>query len=169
VALVIRGRPADLVKLTETARRLHLRASVALSGTATAYDVAQVRRSGLNPIPELQGRGVGSWFHASEQIEQQLTQYGLGRSFYYLAPADGFTLTDYLLVRRLGGEPVRGRELDLRDDHALLGLHPGEIIVANLASDRASRAALRASIRTIERSGLAIASVQGLAADDVQS
>jgi processive 1,2-diacylglycerol beta-glucosyltransferase len=165
VALVIRGQLHDLLALSGTARRIHLRVSVAVTGSPTALDVARLRRSGLDPIPELRARGVASWFEASRQIEEQRVRYGLGRSFYYVAPDDGFTLTDYLLARRLGGEPVQGRTAALTDGRELSSLRPGEIVVATLDSDRLTQhAALLATIRRIERAGLEVSSVQRLAA-----
>ena len=164
VALVIRGRPRNLLALTGVARRLHLRASVAVTGPVSTRDVQSLRRSGFDPIPELRGQGVSSWFEASHQVDEQRSRYGLDRSFYYLAPHEGFTLTDYLLARRLGGKPVQGHEIDLTDPSEAV-LRPGTIVIATVAPDRTPiRAALIATIRRIERTGLAVTSVQRLAA-----
>ena len=164
VALVIRGRPRNLLALTGVARRLHLRASVAVTGPVSTRDVQSLRRSGFDPIPELRGQGVSSWFEASHQVDEQRSRYGLDRSFYYLAPHEGFTLTDYLLARRLGGKPVQGREVDLTDPSEAV-FHPGTIVIATVAPDGTPiRAALIATIRRIERTGLAVTSVQRLAA-----
>ncbi len=164
VALVIRGRPRNLLALTGVARRLHLRASVALTGAVSTRDVQSLRRSGFDPIPELRAQGVSSWLEASPQLAEQRGRYGLDRSFYYLAPHEGFTLADYLLARRLGGKPVQGHEIDLTDLSEAV-LRPGTIVIATVAPDRTPiRAALIATIRRIERSGLAVTSVQRLAA-----
>jgi processive 1,2-diacylglycerol beta-glucosyltransferase len=164
VALVIRGRPRNLLALTGVARRLHLRASVAVTGPVSTREVQSLRRSGFDPIPELRGQGVSSWFEASHQVDEQRSRYGLDRSFYYLAPHEGFTLTDYLLARRLGGKPVQGHEIDLTDPSEAV-LRPGTIVIATVAPDRTPiRAALIATIRRIERTGLAVTSVQRLAA-----
>jgi processive 1,2-diacylglycerol beta-glucosyltransferase len=164
LALVIRGRPRNLLALTAVARRLQLRASVAVTGPVSTRDVLSLRRSGFDPIPELHAQGVSSWFEASHQIGEQRSRYGLDRSFYYLAPHDGFTLTDYLLARRLGGKPVQGREVDLTDTSGAV-FHPGTIVIVTVAPNKTPiRAALIATIRRIERTGLAITSVQRLAA-----
>jgi processive 1,2-diacylglycerol beta-glucosyltransferase len=165
VALVIRGRPSNLLALTGAARRIHLRASVAVTGPVSALDLQRLRRSGFDPIPELRAQGVSSWFEASHQIDEQRSRYGLDRSFYYLAPHEGFTLTDYLLARRLGGKPVQGREVDLTDPSGAV-FHPGTIVIATVAPDRTPiRAALIATIRRIAKSGLAVTSVRRLAAN----
>lgn len=164
VALVIRGRPRNLLALTTVARRLHVRASVALTGPVSTRDVQSLRRSGFDPIPELRAQGVSSWFEATHQIDEQRGRYGLDRSFYYLAPHEGFTLTDYLLARRLGGRPVQGREVDLADPSRAV-FHRGAIVIVTVAPHGApTRAALIATIRRIERAGLAVTSVQRLAA-----
>jgi len=162
VALVIRGHPRTLLELAPLARGLHLRASVAISGPMSSAGVARLRRAGLDPIPELRARGVRSWFDVSQQLGEQRSLYGLGPSFYYLAPDDGFTLTDYLLARRLGGRPLRGTSVSTAGSAP--SLHAREILVFTLEPDRAPiRAALRGLIRELERSRLAISSVQRLA------
>ena len=164
VALVIRGRPRNLLALTAVARRLHLRASVAVTGPVSTRDVQSLRRSGFDPIPELRARGVSSWFEATHQIDEQRGRYGLDRAFYYLAPHEGFTLTDYLLARRLGGKPVQGRNVDLTDPSGAV-FRQGAIVIVTVAPHGAqTRAALIATIRRIERTGLAVTSVQRLAA-----
>lgn len=165
VALVIRGRPRDLLGIARIGERLHLRASVSATGALTAAEVAELRRSGLDPIPELRARGVPSWFDVSRQIEEQRARYGLARPFYYLAPNEGFTLVDYLLARRLGGEPLQGREVVPDDRRSPVSLRPGEIGVLTLGSGSIpARLALRAAIRRIEGEGLVVSSVPRLAA-----
>ena len=163
-ALVIRGRPHDLLALTAVARRLHLRASVAVTGPVSTRDVQSLRRFGFDPIPELRAQGVSSWFEASREIGEQRSRYGLDRSFYYLAPHEGFTLTDYLLARHLGGKPVQGRAVDLADPSRAV-FHRGAIVIVTVTPHGAqTRAALIATIGRIERTGLAVTSVQRLAA-----
>jgi processive 1,2-diacylglycerol beta-glucosyltransferase len=161
--LVLRGRPTDLLALAPLARRLQVQASVAVSGRLSTADVATLRSAGLDPIPELRDRGVRSWFDASRQLDGQRTSYGLDRSFYYLAPKEGFTLPDYLLGRKLDGAPIQGRALDLADPAEPLSFHRGEIVVVTLDPDRPLAADLRGAVRAIEHDGLAVSSVQGLA------
>jgi processive 1,2-diacylglycerol beta-glucosyltransferase len=163
VALVVRGRPHDLLALAPIARRDHLRASVVASGPLTAEDVAALRAAGLDPIPELRNGGVAASFDARDQLRRQAASYKLRGPFYYLAPHEGFTITVYLLGRELGGAPLQAG-CDLPTGGRDLGsLHPGEVVVATLGPDRAhDPARLLASIRRVERAGLAVSSVQRL-------
>ena len=166
VALVVRGRRRDLLALAPIARREHLRASVAASDALTSRDVAMLRRAGLDPIPELRADGVTPWFEAADQLRPQVASYRLRGSFYYLAPREGYTISDYLLARHLGGEPLQAG-YQLGSGSSDLGrLHPGEVVVATLGPDHRYRPAqLLTSVRRLERTGLAVSSVQRLASE----
>jgi UDP-N-acetylglucosamine:LPS N-acetylglucosamine transferase len=166
LALIVRGQPADVLALTDLPRRFRFRASVAVSGDLSAREVTRLRRAGLEPIPELRARGVHSWLGASAQVDFQRTRYAAGRSFLFLAPREGFTLTDYLLVRRLGGEPVQGRNLVPGDRDGLSSLRAGDVVVATLTSGRVARAALLDTVRSIGRRGLEVGSAQNLASQN---
>lgn len=170
VALIIRGRSSDLLAFASLIRRDRLHASVAVSGLLSARDVAALRASGLDPIPVLQSGGVASWFDASDQLHGQTTRYGLHGRFYYLAPGEGFTITDYLLARDLGGRPLQaGCNLASWNGNAR-SLHPGEVVVATLHPGLPTdRTHLLATIRRIEHAGLGASSVQQLAADAARS
>ena len=164
VAVVVRGRPSDLLALAPIARRAQLRVSVAASAPLTAKDIAALRIAGLDPIPELSSGGVRGSFDARGQLRRQVASYALGGHFYYLAPHEGFTIVDYLLARGLGGAPLQaGCELAAcgRDPGSI---HPGEVVLATLGPDRDhDHDQLLASIRRVESAGLAISSVQRLA------
>jgi UDP-N-acetylglucosamine:LPS N-acetylglucosamine transferase len=164
VALVVRGQRRDLLALAPIARKDHLQASVASSAPLRAEDVATLRAAGLDPIPELRAGGVAASFEARGQLQRQVARYRLRGRFNYLAPSEGFTIADYLLVRELGGAPIQaGCDLATRG-RGLGSLHPGEVVVATLGPDREhSRAYLLASIRRLEHAGLAVSSVQRLA------
>jgi hypothetical protein len=164
VALVVRGQPRDLLALSSIARKAHLHASVVASGTLTADEVAWLRAAGLDPIPELRAGGVAASFDARGQLQRQVASYNLSGHFYYLAPHEGFTITDYLLARELGGKPIQtGSDLPARG-RDLRSLHPGEVVAATLGPERAhDQAHLVASVRHLERAGLTVMSVQRLA------
>jgi len=170
VALVVRGRRRDLLALAPIARRDHLQASVAVSERLSAEDVAALRAAGLDPIPELRAGGVAGSLAARGQLQGQIARYQLRGRFYYLAPSEGFTITDYLLARELGGAPIQAG-CDLTTHGRDLGsLHPGEVVVATLGPDRDhTQAYLLASIRRLERAGLAVSSVQRLASGRLSS
>ena len=171
VALVVRGRRRDLLALAPIARRDHLQASVAVSERLSAEDVAALRAAGLDPIPELRAGGVAGSLAARGQLQGQIARYQLRGRFYYLAPSEGFTITDYLLARELGGAPIQaGCDLTTHGRRDLGSLHPGEVVVATLGPDRDhTQAYLLASIRRLERAGLAVSSVQRLASGRLSS
>jgi processive 1,2-diacylglycerol beta-glucosyltransferase len=164
VALVVRGQPSDLLALAPIARKAHLHASVAASRPLTADDVAALRAAGLDPIPELRDGGVAASFDARGQLQRQVASYTLSGHFYYLAPHEGFTITDYLLARELGGKPIQAG-CDLPTGGRDVGsLHPGEVVAATLGPDRGhDQVHLLASVRHLEQAGLAVSSVQRLA------
>jgi len=164
VALVVRGQRRELLALVPIARRNHLRASVAASAPLTAEDVATLRGAGLDPIPELRAGGIAASVEARGQLQNQVARYRLRGRFYYLAPREGFTITDYLLARELGGTPIQaGRTLSSNRSN-LGSLHPGEVVVATLDTNHGHGGAdLVAAIRRLQRSGLAVSSVQRLA------
>ena len=165
VALVVRGQRRDLLALAPIARREHLHASVSVSDALTGADVATLRAAGLEPIPELRSSGVVSALAARGELQRQLARYRLQGRFYYLAPHEGFTITDYLLIRELGGTPIQaGYQLPSKPPD-LGALHPGEVVLATLAPDQGDGPVrLLASIRRLERAGLPVSSVRRLAA-----
>jgi UDP-N-acetylglucosamine:LPS N-acetylglucosamine transferase len=164
VALVVRGSRRDLLRFAPVARKDRLRVSVAASGRLTSSDVATLRASHLDPIPELWAKGVPSWFEAHGQLESQLTRYRLRGSFYYLAPTDGFTIVDYLLARRLGGRPVQARQELLGRPGRPNDERAGDVVVATLDRDPGhDQQHLLAAIDALRRAGLGVASIQRLA------
>ena len=97
VALVVRGDRASLLAFAPVARRHHLHGSVVTSDPLTRREVALLRAGGLEPLPAITVGGVRSSLAARRELLGQVRGYGLGRSFYFVAPHDGFTITDYLL------------------------------------------------------------------------
>jgi UDP-N-acetylglucosamine:LPS N-acetylglucosamine transferase len=163
VALVVEGKRRELMALAAVARKNHLHASVAAPDPLSDQDVAALRTDGLDPMPELSSRGVRSWFHAHGQLETQRTEYRLSGPFPYLAPREGFTITDYLLARHLGGVPIQAGYSLTPHDLAPVAVHSGEVILATLDDEPGDDTAhLLASVRRIERSGLGVSSVQRL-------
>jgi processive 1,2-diacylglycerol beta-glucosyltransferase len=170
VALVVRGSRRDLLRFAPVARKDRLRVSVAASDGLTSSDVATLRASHLDPIPELWAKGVPSWFEAGGQLESQLTRYRLRGSFYYLAPRDGFTIVDYLLARRLGGRPVQPRKELLGSPGRSENERAGDVVVATLDEDPGhDQRHLLAAIRALRRAGLDVASIQRLASARLSS
>jgi processive 1,2-diacylglycerol beta-glucosyltransferase len=163
VALVVEGKRRELLALAVVARKSHLHASVAADDPLTAADVATLRAGGLDPMPELSSRGVRSWFDAHGQLETQRARYRLSGSFPYLAPREGFTITDYLLARHLGGVPIQAGYRLTPHGFAPAAVHSGEVILATLDDEPGDDIGhLLEAVRQLERSGLAVSSVQRL-------
>ena len=163
VALVIRGQRSDVLALVRLASHEHLHASVAVSDRLDARDVDTLRRAGLEPIPELDARGIASWFETRSQLESQVASYRLSGHFVYLAPQDGFTMGEYLVARHLGGHPIQPVHKLAAGRLDVATITPGEVVVATLAQDSGQgRAHLVASILQLERAGFAVSSVQRL-------
>ena len=170
VALVVEGKRRELLALAVVARKNHLHASVAADDPLTAADVSTLRADGLDPMPELSSRGVRSWFDAHGQLETQRARYRLRGSFPYLAPREGFTITDYLLARHLGGVPIQAGYSLTRHDVAPADVHSGEVILATLDDEPGDDTGhLLAAVRRLERSGLGVSSVQRLSGRELTS
>ena len=108
-------------------------------------------------------RGVRSWFDAHGQLETQRAQYRMSGSFPYLAPREGFTITDYLLARHLGGVPIQAGYSLTQRDFAPAEVHSGEVILATLDDEPGDDTGhLLRAVRRLERSGLGVSSVQRL-------
>ena len=86
VALVVRGRPRDLLALAPNARRDHLRASVAASGPLTAEESPRYARRASTRSRNSATGGVAASFEARGQLRRQVASYRLSGHFYYLAP-----------------------------------------------------------------------------------
>ncbi len=160
VALVVRGDRADLLAFAPIARMHHLHGSVVTSDPLTPSEVAQLRSAGLDPIPELRAEGVRWSLSAERALKAQVREYGLGGSFHYLAPHDGFTITEYLFARHLGGQPLQGSVT--LTAHGNIGLRPGVIVTATLGPGAAEAQRLLRSWQQLSRTGPTISSVQRL-------
>ena len=158
VALVVRGDRASLLAFAPLARRHHLHGSVATADPLAPGEIAQLRASGLDPIPEIAKGGFRASFGMGRNLKAQAHAYRLEHSFYYFAPSDGFTITDYLLVRHLGGIPLQGSDSLTTVNGA--GLHPGAIVTATLNPGTAAAASLLRSWERLARTGPPISSVR---------
>lgn len=163
VALVVRGNRASLLAFAPVARRHHLHGSVVTSDPLTRREVALLRAGGLEPLPAITVGGVRSSLAARRELLGQVRGYGLGRSFYFVAPHDGFTITDYLLAHRLGGTPLQGAVV-LGAAASGAGPRPGAIVTTTLEPGAAAAAQLLRAWEQLARAGPAVSSVQRLAA-----
>ena len=161
VVLVIDGSRTSLLELASRARRQGVHASVATSDVLSPADAAVLRRAGLTPIPTVAPTGR-RWSLSTERcLRKQLTAYGLrpGQPFYYLAPREGFTITEYLYARHNGGRALQGQAvLDNAATH-----HPerGAVLTAHLAPGSGAAEALMTDWLRLERTMRVVAAPVG--------
>jgi hypothetical protein len=163
VALIVRGRRSDLLAFADMTRGFGLHASVAAPTTLGPKDLVALHAAGLDPIPEMASGGIVAALGTRRSLRHQAASYGLEGRFYFLAPREGFTITDYLLAREVGGTPLQARHDLPSSRRGVAALRPGDVVVETLEGDRSSdRARLLRSIRLLQRSGLRISSVAEL-------
>jgi hypothetical protein len=132
------------------------------SDSLTPRQVARLRAGGLDPIPQITVKGIRSSLSAERQLRAQVREYRLGRSFYYVAQRDGFTIAQYLLAHHLGGIPLQAGAALTTVDGA--DLRPGTIVTATLEPGAAAATQLLRSWERVARTSPAISSVQLLTA-----
>jgi processive 1,2-diacylglycerol beta-glucosyltransferase len=170
VALIVRGRRTELLGLAHMTRAFGLHASVAAATTLGPEDLVALRAAGLDPIPEMASGGIVGALGSRRSLRHQAASYGLEGRFYFLAPRDGFTITDYLLAREVGGRPLQASHDLPSSRRGVATLRPGDVVVETLEGDGSSDAArLLRSIRLLQRSGLRISSVAELISGQLPS
>jgi hypothetical protein len=129
VSLVIAVRPTRLHSVERVLAAFGAHASFAVSGAPSPTALSETIRRRDGVLPALERGGAIAAFHAGSRLRRLAHALDLRGRFYYLAPTSGYTLTDYLAGRAVGGSPVVGTSWD--------GAHPaalraGSIIVVNL-------------------------------------
>ena len=165
VALVVHGDRSSVLAFARSVQRRGLHASVVVDDPLTPEQVASLRRSGLDPIPGIRAQGIRSTLTARRQLEAQVRAYGSGRSFYFVAPREGFTITAYLLAHHLGGIPIQ-RGAALPGSPRDLTFQPGEVVMTTLAPGPVAAARLLRSWEALART-VTVSSVQLIAARSV--
>lgn len=132
VALVVRAPSGLIAPLRRQLQADGMDASFAVDNDPRTF--AAVRFCGAHGLPEMHG-GLMHWLGDVRELHRELRALGIhGHHFYYLRPAGGFSLADYFLASRAGGRAVAPREF-LSDSSARVSLHPGDVVVLNVALD----------------------------------
>lgn len=167
VGLMIRAPEATIPMLTAVLAQHGSRASFALRGVPSAATVQALDATQNEPFPELAPGKLIGWIHTRRALNREAAVLGLQGRLYYLAPAGGLTLGQYLLAHRAGAVPVRG-EFTVRDDAALAmkSVHGGQILVVTLdgSAPEASRL-LTELLAQLDRDGLSVEPVRDLIGD----
>lgn len=143
VGLVV-SVPAPLVdRLARALERTHDRASFALQKLPDPRLPILLRGLGDEILPALGGDASTHWLRARGELRRAAQELGLNSRFYYLAPASGLTLAEYVFARSAGGLPVVGAMRVEADGRAAASeLRPGAVIVVTLDPAASAPAAL---------------------------
>ena len=110
-------------------------ASFAFAGTPSSGAVTAVRRSGNEVLLSLQSGSLTSWVHTRRSLSKAAASLGTSLPAVYLPPGDGFSLSEYLLARRLGAVPLTGAtRLESSDPDSRPALEGGSLLVVDLDS-----------------------------------
>ena len=157
VGLVI-GAPAGVSPNLVTAlgqRRAH--ASFAFAVAPDRRTLRALRVAGDEPLPELRPGGLTRWLDTKDELKHEAHALGLPNRSFYLAPASGFTASQYLLGRGIGAGAIVG-SVRIGPDRPGAGrtFHRGEIIVLTLGSEsQTATTALDQLLAGLARQGLA--------------
>ncbi len=157
VGLVI-GAPAGVSPNLVTAlgqRRAH--ASFAFAVAPDRRTLRALRVAGDEPLPELRPGGLTRWLDTKDELKHEAHALGLPNRSFYLAPASGFTASQYLLGRGIGAGAIVG-SVRIGPDRPGAGrtFHRGEIIVLTLGSEsQTATKALDQLLAGLARQGLA--------------
>ncbi len=106
---VIVDAPADSVAaLARQLRRDGVTASFAVSATPSEHALTVLHSEGDEAIPVLDGGGLFHSLGTKGRLSNAAHELGLGDHFVYQPSADGITLSQALLARSAGGQPVSG-------------------------------------------------------------
>lgn len=135
VGLVIRTSPDILPEVLAELAPYGDTASFAFAGTPSSGAVTAVRRSGNEVLLSLQSGSLTSWVHTRRSLSKAAASLGTSLPAVYLPPGDGFSLSEYLLARRLGAVPLTGAtRLESSDPDSRPALEGGSLLVVDLDS-----------------------------------
>jgi hypothetical protein len=108
VGVIVDAPAGAVASLAHQLRRDGVRASFAVSESPGAHALTILRSNGDEAIPVLDGGGLFHSLGTKGRLATAAHQLGLGSHFVYEPSADGITLSQALLARSAGGEPVSG-------------------------------------------------------------
>jgi hypothetical protein len=161
VGLIVDAPPGAAA---DVARALHddgANASIALTSTARAQDVAAVNSAGSDVIPRLKPGGPVRWIGTRGQLDKTARGLGIHGHFYYAAPDKGFTLAQDLLGKTAGATPVSGA-VKLKMGAPLGKLKRGDLVEISLDASRNWQPWLAALTTEMRARGMRVVSASKL-------
>lgn len=108
VAVVVVAGDAQIASLSREFERRRMRVSFAIDTPLNPAEQQQLTELHDGLLPMLAPVGTRDVLRAHTRLLQLRQALHLGARFYYLRPAAGFTLSDYVAARTAGGMPVAG-------------------------------------------------------------
>ena len=157
VGLVLRVPAAYAPTLAVSLRQRHAHASFAFTAAPDRQTLQTITVAGDEPLPELGPGALTNWLDTKDELKRSAHALDLATPRFYLAPATGFTASQYLLGRDIGATPIVGSaRIGRRSRHAASSFRRGEIIVLTLGSTPQSDAkALEQLLARLARQRLA--------------
>jgi UDP-N-acetylglucosamine:LPS N-acetylglucosamine transferase len=165
VALVLRVPQNSIgqVRRALAARAGH--ASFAVTRAPGRNELAALSASGDDVVPELTRGKTMHWLKTRGILKQDRRALGLPKHFYFLTPAKGFNLGEYLYGRTVGAKPVDGAvRLTLPSPRVNRHVRRGQVVVVTLdPRSSGSMVSFDALLAELSRDGLSPVSVDDLA------
>ncbi len=157
VGLVIRAPARRVDDLVNVLRRSEEHASFAFATAPGRRTLRALRVAGDQPLPELRPGELTRWLDTKDELKHEAHALGLPNRSFYLAPASGFTASQYLLGRDIGAGAIVGSvRIDPDRPGAARTFHQGDIIVLTLGSEpQTATKALDQLLAGLARQGLA--------------
>jgi processive 1,2-diacylglycerol beta-glucosyltransferase len=135
VGLVIQTSPDIVPKVVTELAAYGDTASLAVVGDLSGSAANALQRSGNEVLVTLQPASLIGGMHTRRSLARGAASLGVGRPAVYLPPGDGFSLSEYLLARRMGALPVRGAtRLESSNPGLRLSAKAGSLLVIDLDS-----------------------------------
>jgi len=168
VGLVIRAparRVDDLVNVLGR-REEHASFAFAFAAAPDRRTLRALAAAGDQPLPELRAGELTRWLDTKDELKHEAHALGLPNRSFYLAPASGFTASQYLLGRDIGARAIVGSvRIGPDSPGAARTFHRGDSIVLTLGSEpQTATKALEQLLAGLARQGLATVSFGELVA-----
>src|SRR5204862_5416123 len=140
-------------------------ASFAVTSGLDRSEQTALGAAGDDVVPELTRGKAMHWLKTRRILKQDRHALGLPKHFYFLTPAKGFNLGEYLYSRTLGAKPVDGAvRITLPSPQASRPVHRGQVVVVTLdPRSSGSMVSFDELLTELTRDGLSPVSVEDLA------
>jgi hypothetical protein len=165
VALVVRGDPTGVRAAAEELAAHGARASFAFASRPTKGTLALLATDRDQPIPELGPGGRTRWLDTRDRLQDEARALGLRQLRFYLAPAAGFDLGQYVFGLAIDASPIAGAvSVGSAGPAGQLRVRAGDVVVVTLGSPPSAGRAVAAVLASLRARGLSAVSLGDLVA-----